>query len=172
MGYMIVGYLTLHRTPVHPHPTPLFHFLLSFKSPIENPQKPICASEFGERWGGGRRAVGLQNLNSGPQVTTMPEYLRKRFGGNRIPVILAVLYLFIYIFTKISVRWGHSLVRSSAGGVPLLLRKLLGGSRKLGGVGAKAKQGQRKYGKKVEERTPPPSPAKASSATSWDGAHH
>ena len=48
----------------------------------------------------------------------MPEYLRKRFGGNRIPIILAVLYLFIYIFTKISVRWGHSLVRSSAGGVP------------------------------------------------------
>lgn len=38
------------------------------------------------------------------QVTTMPEYLRKRFGGNRIPTILAVLYLFIYIFTKISVR--------------------------------------------------------------------
>ncbi|XP_025772717.1 sodium/myo-inositol cotransporter 2 [Puma concolor] len=37
------------------------------------------------------------------QVTTMPEYLRKRFGGNRIPIILAVLYLFIYIFTKISV---------------------------------------------------------------------
>nr|XP_006201276.1 sodium/myo-inositol cotransporter 2 [Vicugna pacos]XP_031543358.1 sodium/myo-inositol cotransporter 2 [Vicugna pacos]XP_031543359.1 sodium/myo-inositol cotransporter 2 [Vicugna pacos]XP_031543360.1 sodium/myo-inositol cotransporter 2 [Vicugna pacos] len=37
------------------------------------------------------------------QVTTMPEYLRKRFGGSRIPVTLAVLYLFIYIFTKISV---------------------------------------------------------------------
>uniref|UniRef100_A0A2K5R0F4 Sodium/myo-inositol cotransporter 2 n=1 Tax=Cebus imitator TaxID=2715852 RepID=A0A2K5R0F4_CEBIM len=37
------------------------------------------------------------------QVTTMPEYLRKRFGGTRIPIILAVLYLFIYIFTKISV---------------------------------------------------------------------
>ncbi|KAM8777369.1 sodium/myo-inositol cotransporter 2 isoform 1-T2 [Rhynchonycteris naso] len=37
------------------------------------------------------------------QVTTMPEYLRRRFGGNRIPIILAVLYLFIYIFTKISV---------------------------------------------------------------------
>ncbi|XP_019605753.2 sodium/myo-inositol cotransporter 2 isoform X3 [Rhinolophus sinicus] len=37
------------------------------------------------------------------QVTTMPEYLRKRFGGNRIPTTLAVLYLFIYIFTKISV---------------------------------------------------------------------
>ncbi|ELK37832.1 Sodium/myo-inositol cotransporter 2 [Myotis davidii] len=37
------------------------------------------------------------------QVTTMPEYLRKRFGGNRIPTLLAALYLFIYIFTKISV---------------------------------------------------------------------
>lgn len=34
----------------------------------------------------------------------MPEYLRKRFGGTRIPTTLAVLYLFIYIFTKISVR--------------------------------------------------------------------
>ena len=33
----------------------------------------------------------------------MPEYLRKRFGGSRIPITLAVLYLFIYIFTKISV---------------------------------------------------------------------
>lgn len=42
----------------------------------------------------------------------MPEYLRKRFGGNRIPIILAVLYLFIYIFTKISVRWGPSLAAS------------------------------------------------------------
>lgn len=37
----------------------------------------------------------------------MPEYLRKRFGGNRIAIILAVLYLFIYIFTKISVRQGQ-----------------------------------------------------------------
>ncbi|XP_058536539.1 sodium/myo-inositol cotransporter 2 isoform X2 [Ochotona princeps] len=37
------------------------------------------------------------------QVTTMPEYLRKRFGGSRIAITLAVLYLFIYIFTKISV---------------------------------------------------------------------
>uniref|UniRef100_A0A8C5UEL4 Sodium/myo-inositol cotransporter 2 n=1 Tax=Malurus cyaneus samueli TaxID=2593467 RepID=A0A8C5UEL4_9PASS len=36
-------------------------------------------------------------------VTTMPEYLRKRFGGKRIQIFLAVLYLFIYIFTKISV---------------------------------------------------------------------
>uniref|UniRef100_A0A8D2E0T9 Sodium/myo-inositol cotransporter 2 n=1 Tax=Sciurus vulgaris TaxID=55149 RepID=A0A8D2E0T9_SCIVU len=37
------------------------------------------------------------------QVTTMPEYLRKRFGGSRISVTLAVIYLFMYIFTKISV---------------------------------------------------------------------
>ncbi|NXI35912.1 SC5AB protein, partial [Galbula dea] len=36
-------------------------------------------------------------------VTTMPEYLRRRFGGKRIQVFLAILYLFIYIFTKISV---------------------------------------------------------------------
>uniref|UniRef100_A0A8C7EG06 Sodium/myo-inositol cotransporter 2 n=1 Tax=Nothoprocta perdicaria TaxID=30464 RepID=A0A8C7EG06_NOTPE len=37
------------------------------------------------------------------RVTTMPEYLRKRFGGKRIQIFLAILYLFIYIFTKISV---------------------------------------------------------------------
>lgn len=32
----------------------------------------------------------------------MPEYLRKRFGGNRIRIYLAVLSLILYIFTKIS----------------------------------------------------------------------
>ncbi|XP_077067994.1 sodium/myo-inositol cotransporter 2 [Siphateles boraxobius] len=37
------------------------------------------------------------------RVTTMPEYLQKRFGGIRIQLFLSVLYLFIYIFTKISV---------------------------------------------------------------------
>ncbi|XP_062914657.1 sodium/myo-inositol cotransporter 2-like isoform X2 [Mobula hypostoma] len=37
------------------------------------------------------------------QVNTMPEYLRKRFGGQRIQLFIAILYLFIYIFTKISV---------------------------------------------------------------------
>ncbi|CAL1588385.1 unnamed protein product [Knipowitschia caucasica] len=36
-------------------------------------------------------------------VTTMPEYLQKRFGGRRTQLLIAVLYLFIYIFTKISV---------------------------------------------------------------------
>ncbi|CAB1342343.1 unnamed protein product [Coregonus sp. 'balchen'] len=35
-------------------------------------------------------------------VTTMPEYLQKRFGGKRIQLFIAILYLFIYIFTKIS----------------------------------------------------------------------
>lgn len=40
-------------------------------------------------------------------VITMPQYLRKRFGGHRIRLYLSVLSLFLYIFTKISVR-GHS----------------------------------------------------------------
>ncbi|XP_077442315.1 sodium/glucose cotransporter 1 [Vanacampus margaritifer] len=35
-------------------------------------------------------------------VITMPEYLKKRFGGQRIRVYLSVLSLFLYIFTKIS----------------------------------------------------------------------
>ena len=33
----------------------------------------------------------------------MPEYLRKRFGGQRIRIYLAVLALILYVFTKISV---------------------------------------------------------------------
>ncbi|XP_078095937.1 sodium/myo-inositol cotransporter 2-like [Mustelus asterias] len=36
-------------------------------------------------------------------VTTMPEYLLKRFGGQRIHFLIAILSLFVYIFTKISV---------------------------------------------------------------------
>ncbi|XP_078506730.1 sodium/glucose cotransporter 2 [Lissotriton helveticus] len=36
-------------------------------------------------------------------VITMPEYLKKRFGGRRIRLYLTVLSLFLYIFTKISV---------------------------------------------------------------------
>lgn len=35
-------------------------------------------------------------------VYTMPEYLRKRFGGQRIRVYLSFLALLLYIFTKIS----------------------------------------------------------------------
>ena len=36
-------------------------------------------------------------------VYTMPEYLRLRFGGQRIRVYLSVLALILYVFTKISV---------------------------------------------------------------------
>ncbi|XP_061444804.1 sodium/glucose cotransporter 2 isoform X2 [Rhineura floridana] len=36
-------------------------------------------------------------------VITMPQYLKKRFGGQRIRLYLSVLSLFLYIFTKISV---------------------------------------------------------------------
>ncbi|RXG52773.1 Histone H4 [Armadillidium vulgare] len=39
-------------------------------------------------------------LSSG--VYTMPEYLRERFGGQRIRICLAALSLILYIFTKIS----------------------------------------------------------------------
>merc|ERR1719206_314901 len=35
-------------------------------------------------------------------VYTMPEYLRLRFGGQRIRVYLSVLALLLYVFTKIS----------------------------------------------------------------------
>ncbi|KAJ8300751.1 hypothetical protein KUTeg_022270 [Tegillarca granosa] len=35
-------------------------------------------------------------------VFTMPEYLKCRFGGQRIQILLAVLALLVYIFTKIS----------------------------------------------------------------------
>ncbi|XP_071819230.1 sodium/glucose cotransporter 4-like isoform X2 [Apostichopus japonicus] len=36
-------------------------------------------------------------------VYTMPEYLRVRFGGQRLRIFMSVLALFLYIFTKISV---------------------------------------------------------------------
>ncbi|XP_006747753.1 sodium/glucose cotransporter 1 isoform X2 [Leptonychotes weddellii] len=35
-------------------------------------------------------------------VVTMPEYLRKRFGGKRIQIYLSILSLLLYILTKIS----------------------------------------------------------------------
>ncbi|XP_068098155.1 sodium/glucose cotransporter 4-like [Hyperolius riggenbachi] len=35
-------------------------------------------------------------------VVTMPEYLKKRFGGDRIRIYMSVLSLILYIFTKIS----------------------------------------------------------------------
>ena len=36
-------------------------------------------------------------------VATLPEYMNKRFGGNRIRIYLSVLSLVLYTFTKISV---------------------------------------------------------------------
>ncbi|NXR81214.1 SC5A9 protein, partial [Pycnonotus jocosus] len=36
-------------------------------------------------------------------VVTMPEYLQKRFGGQRIQIYMSVLSLIVYIFTRISV---------------------------------------------------------------------
>jgi len=35
--------------------------------------------------------------------TTMPEYLKIRFGGKRINILISLLSILIYIFTKISV---------------------------------------------------------------------
>ncbi|XP_039627829.1 sodium/glucose cotransporter 1-like [Polypterus senegalus] len=35
-------------------------------------------------------------------VVTMPEYLKKRFGGQRIRIYLSILSLLLYVFTKIS----------------------------------------------------------------------
>ncbi|XP_053325141.1 sodium/glucose cotransporter 4 [Spea bombifrons] len=35
-------------------------------------------------------------------VVTMPHYLKKRFGGNRIRIYMSILSLILYIFTKIS----------------------------------------------------------------------
>ena len=37
------------------------------------------------------------------QVFTMPEFLMKRFGGQRIQVYLAVMALLLSIFTKVAV---------------------------------------------------------------------
>ncbi|XP_072101147.1 sodium/glucose cotransporter 1 isoform X2 [Mobula birostris] len=50
-------------------------------------------------------------------VVTMPEYLKKRFGGNRIRIYLSVLSLFLYIFTKISADMfsGAIFIRESLG---------------------------------------------------------
>jgi sodium/glucose cotransporter 1/sodium/glucose cotransporter 9 len=36
-------------------------------------------------------------------VYTMPEYLRKRFGGQRIRVYVSCLALMLYVFVKVSV---------------------------------------------------------------------
>lgn len=38
-------------------------------------------------------------------IVTMPEYLKARFGGQRIQVYLSILSLLLYVFTKISVSY-------------------------------------------------------------------
>lgn len=43
-------------------------------------------------------------------IVTMPEYLKSRFGGERIQIYLSILSLLLYIFTKISVRSPQSFV--------------------------------------------------------------
>ena len=42
----------------------------------------------------------------------MPEYLKRRFGGKRIQMYMAILALLVYIFTKISVSWPESSLRA------------------------------------------------------------
>lgn len=38
-----------------------------------------------------------------PQIVTMPEYIQKRYGGQRMRMYLSVLSLLLSVFTKISV---------------------------------------------------------------------
>ena len=48
-------------------------------------------------------------------VFTMPEYLRLRFGGQRIRVYLSVLALLLYVFTKISVSRSRQMLGQGQG---------------------------------------------------------
>ncbi|KYO19456.1 sodium/glucose cotransporter 2 isoform B [Alligator mississippiensis] len=72
---------------------------------------PVGASLFASNIGSGHfvglagtaAANGLAVAGFEWNVITMPEYLKKRFGGQRISLYLSVLSLFLYIFTKISV---------------------------------------------------------------------
>ena len=53
-----------------------------------------------EVWHNSERITVTNNIFL--QVSTMPEYLQKRFGGQRIRIYLSLLALILYIFTKIS----------------------------------------------------------------------
>ncbi|KAG7470782.1 hypothetical protein MATL_G00117580 [Megalops atlanticus] len=72
---------------------------------------PVGASLFASNIGSGH-FVGLAGTGAASgiavggfewNVITMPQYLKKRFGGGRISLYLSVISLFLYIFTKISV---------------------------------------------------------------------
>ncbi|XP_068562801.1 sodium/glucose cotransporter 2 isoform X2 [Cebidichthys violaceus] len=72
---------------------------------------PVGASLFASNIGSGH-FVGLAGTGAASgiavggfewNVITMPQYLKKRFGGTRISLYLSVISLFLYIFTKISV---------------------------------------------------------------------
>uniref|UniRef100_A0A673A6L7 Sodium/glucose cotransporter 1 n=1 Tax=Sphaeramia orbicularis TaxID=375764 RepID=A0A673A6L7_9TELE len=71
---------------------------------------PIGASLFASNIGSGHfvgiagtaAAAGIAIGGFEWNVVTMPEYLKKRFGGQRIRIYLSVLSLFLYVFTKIS----------------------------------------------------------------------
>uniref|UniRef100_A0A8C2GCP7 Sodium/glucose cotransporter 1 n=1 Tax=Cyprinus carpio TaxID=7962 RepID=A0A8C2GCP7_CYPCA len=77
---------------------------------------PIGASLFASNIGSGHfvgiagtgAAAGIAiggfewNVCLTESIVTMPEYLKKRFGGQRIRIYLSVLSLFLYVFTKIS----------------------------------------------------------------------
>lgn len=59
-----------------------------------------------------------------PQIVTMPEYIQKRFGGQRIRMYLSVLSLLLSVFTKISVSStpppsGQHCLETSCSGRPL-----------------------------------------------------
>ncbi|XP_067849340.1 sodium/myo-inositol cotransporter-like [Heptranchias perlo] len=50
-------------------------------------------------------------------VYTMPQYLSKRYGGNRLKIYFALLFLLLYVFTKLSVDLyaGALFIRASLG---------------------------------------------------------
>ncbi|XP_051869406.1 sodium/myo-inositol cotransporter-like [Pristis pectinata] len=50
-------------------------------------------------------------------VFTMPQYLSKRYGGNRLKIYFALLFLILYVFTKLSVDLyaGALFIRASLG---------------------------------------------------------
>jgi sodium/glucose cotransporter 10 len=54
-------------------------------------------------WGWPSRYSPCSSSLLPPQIVTLPEYIQKRFGGQRIRTYLSVLSLMLSVFTKISV---------------------------------------------------------------------